>query len=1024
MRQRLTVVPTRGHVVRFSGQGSVETREALRTRLAATLLPDAAVAEPGFARVLLGSVLPGVLERAGDARLSAVQRRGGRGWLLTLDSFDETLGKLHREGAVPALGRLAREGEGSLFARSLVLAIAALDARFTEAGLVDPRALDARLGEAIARASPAEVVAAVGARTVVAQAIVSWTPGELSWWRSLAEALARSGGRATLEVAAFDLSLDTSRVPGPLEALADHIAAALDDAPSTFAITATLGDMGFAGAPGEIVRGQVEVRQAIDARAEAEAVIDAVHEKLRGGGPPGRIAVVVPEDDRALRRTIVRGLDESGVATATEGRLETDRGAVAFALAALTLLGADYSREKLAAFALSTYLDPSQLLDLPDGPARRALERLARALRSVPAVRSQSVAHELTAAAGAWEVLERDRRREDIPLPAVAGTVADVLTPPGPRTARTEHVEHARSLWARLGISRRVGAAVATTLVSDLPWSPAARAEMRAFARDGRAIEVLERTLLAYAKRVRETGIDDPVSVETFRHEIEWMLRARDPVSQGEPTSAIRITTFEGVAAESLDLLVVAGANEGKLPGAETTSTVVSPGVDTRMRELDGRVQSPRVRVARDWAHLAMAASCASRVVLTYATRDATGTMLSPSSIVSWLERGGATVSTWRASSVPPRPRSERQRRLRALAANPAAAAVASEDRRRADMERRREAFFSGDVPLDAFTGLVPASELSTRILREETGAGDRALAVTSLERFATCPFQGFALEVLGARDRAAHADIPDRREQGSIVHEALAAAFVATRALWQDRPRDAIALRARARSAAEALLRRDASASGLRRIVLDQAIEDVMRVVEWSLEEEEWDFDRAEQRFGDGSVTAWPAVVLGQGDAVVHLRGSIDRVDVAPAGGRIRAIDYKLGESTAKNATAGLGRRTFQLPVYARAAANALETIGLEGLYLPTRSPSVRAGYRPKGHVEAWTRALEEEDGAPRFEGRAVVVVEEVRAGAIPPIPDDPRACELCAYDGGCRKPRFSVGASREDGDEREAER
>jgi RecB family exonuclease len=337
---------------------------------------------------------------------------------------------------------------------------------------------------------------------------------------------------------------------------------------------------------------------------------------------------------------------------------------------------------------------------------------------------------------------------------------------------------------------------------------------------------------------------------------------------------------------------------------------------------------------------------------------------------------------------------------------------------RRAATETRREE--TAGVPSAGATeaaSIFSMSEPFRAILREETGGMDRPMSVTSLDGFGSCRFQGFAAQVLRARAPLERLDVDDAREEGTLLHAALAAAFRATRDQWSERPRDTGAIRARAERALDGLLSQSEAASGLRRAVLSAVRKDVLRVVEWSLADEEWDSAYAEAGFGRAG-EGWREVVLRDARTTLRLRGSIDRVDVAHGRAKLRVIDYKRSPDSARRFTDALGETSFQIAVYGRAASVALGVAAPAGLYLPTRR--LPLALRPKGAAAAWTFAHEGLDGIPRFERRALDLIEKVRQGDVAPRPATPDVCQTCDYDGACRKPRFVIAALS--GDEREA--
>jgi ATP-dependent helicase/nuclease subunit B len=385
---------------------------------------------------------------------------------------------------------------------------------------------------------------------------------------------------------------------------------------------------------------------------------------------------------------------------------------------------------------------------------------------------------------------------------------------------------------------------------------------------------------------------------------------------------------------------------------------------------------------------------------------------------VAWLEREGARAFVWRDKVTVDRPITEREYDLALLARTPEDAASRKPHvARRAATEARREEV--AGVPSPGATeraSIFTMSEPFRAILGEETGGMDHPMSVTSLDRFGSCRFQGFAAEVLRARAPLERLDVVDAREEGTLLHAALAAAFRATRDHWSARPRDTGAIRAIAERAADEFLSQSTAASGLRRAALFAVRKDVLRVVEWSLADEEWDFAYAEAVFGRAE--GWREAVLLDARTTLRLRGSIDRVDVAHGRAQLRVIDYKRSPDSARRFTDALGETSFQIAAYGRAASVALGFAASAGLYLPTRR--LPLALRAKGAAAAWASSHEGVEGTPRFERRALDLIEKVRQGDVAPRPVEPAVCETCDYDGACRKPRFVIAALG--GDEREA--
>ena len=1017
------IVGSDRQVARLSALGyPVETRRVLGERLRKELAPDIELASPLASRLALARVMSEIA--AEDVWLAPMAQRGGHAWLRVLDAIDEAIGWLCGMSSIDALHVVARTDD-AVGARAAMLARAARakDDMLARTGLVDARREGEVVARAIARADGARVVSIVGERRVRASGITHWSASDLVWWRALDASLSRVGGSALVELPTFDERLDATRTRGPLDTVMDAVAAALDAAPEAVPIRARLGDLRLAGELPNDVHEGLEVRQAQDATSQANAVADVVHAALASGASADAIVIAVPSFDEGTLAPIGRALRDAGVvAQAPDTVPGKAKGLVLFALDALGVARRGLVRAEVAALIRSAYVEAGRLsgISLPD-EARRALDVLASKLVSTPTVRGVDPIASLEATVLASRRNGHGGEGERVTfLAALARRVGETLAAASAGETRVDHARAARRLWDALGLGVQFGSVAMQAMAEDSPAEGIARAELDALARDASGWVRLTRALDSYEETAARVGLRNaPAAFETFYHELTFALATTDVERCDRLASggAIRIEALADLSSEPLALLVVVDANDGALAAGGTTPALIGTTLDARLREVQDPSLRPiaEAREAIEIASLAMGASEAARVVLAYRASDDDGRAMSPAPLVAWCEKGGATASAWRTKVVADRPLSRVDHELYALREAPGnAGRIAPAAARRATIERARESVFhEASEPARDAGNLSPVGAALARILLEETGGNPTAMAVTMLERFAACSFQGYAAQVLRAIEPSARADVADPREEGILLHGALAAAFVATARLWRERPRDRAAIRELGLAAADAFLARDAAFSGLRRVALDHARESTRLVIEWSLQDEAWDFAYAEQPFGAPG-NAWGAVTLDDGETRVTLRGAIDRIDVAAATPGLRVIDYKRSEESASKQTRSLGETTFQVAVYARAAATALAMHDARGTYLPARR--LVPGYAMKGHAEAWERAHAEARSIPYFEARAVAVMKAIRMGQLAPRPADPTVCERCAFDGACRKPRFAIGAARED--------
>ena len=270
-----------------------------------------------------------------------------------------------------------------------------------------------------------------------------------------------------------------------------------------------------------------------------------------------------------------------------------------------------------------------------------------------------------------------------------------------------------------------------------------------------------------------------------------------------------------------------------------------------------------------------------------------------------------------------------------------------------------------------------------------------RSYTVSSLERYATCPFQYFASHRLGleAEPRAEQTITP--QERGLFLHRVFESFFRG----WQAAGHGAVTLAnldvalerfgvaaeeaigmlpAIDRAVAREWLLGSAAAPGLAERVLVAEVETQTGVVERLLEY------RIDGRFELGRPAARRSVAI---------RGVVDRIDLY-ADRTFRVIDYKASRPPHSS-------RALQLPVYARCAERQLhaargeEWRAAEALYLAFGDPRLQVSV-PRGDVAGAIA-----DG----EARVVELVEAIEAGEYPPRPIDRSPCASCAFPTVCRK-------------------
>jgi RecB family exonuclease len=1039
----LIVVPGERHVERLARQGEpAETRTSLRARLAAALLPDTAFVDPRECRLVLAMalaesdavpasagqlglfgaatapVIPARTPPTGsrdDAILATARARGGPSWSRLVAALDDAIALLRARGATAADLEGVVRSKGFLAARARMIAAAmrALDARLARASACDGRLVGQMLSAAISTTSADELERVIGARRLRARWILAWEPSDVAWWRALDDKLAPHGGGARVVLPTFDRPLAGGRERDPLDALADEVTRALDAPTESETIAPVLGDLsGVTVAVGTatVDPSRVRVVGASDAVAQARAVATVVAEALARGAAVERIAIAFPVMDERTLAPLRRALDDEGI-VGHEARGAPASSAPVVAAALLALDATSLDRRVVARLLRSGWIDAARLTGEGRRDAERRLAKLARALETSATAAGADPIERLVRTATTRSGVGRRPSSNEVGVAedaasdlALATRIATLLSLSRAACSRIDHVRAARTLWSELGIGARAGRGGLSSFLSDAAPTGVPRAERLAIARDARAWDALVSALDLQETTAKRVGaLDQPIDAGAFRLELIELLDGAASQPGAARVAAVRIARLADVAGDALDLLVVADANEGLLPRDDRHDALVSEALaDAIGRASHGAFVAPMAGVsrARDLSALAVAAADASAVVLTFSREDVAGAPLAASPVVLALVRGGVSV----------------------VMTEPAAPRRSGIDvTLRVAREREREGFFLDPARprSDVVADLAPTAT-AAQLLVAETGGAGRSLAVTGLERFARCAFMGYAHVVLAAREADLKEELPDAREEGTLIHETLAAAFLATRESWPRRPRPVAQILETGLAAAEAVLQRWQGHAPLRAVVRLRVSDAVRAVLGLAIADETWDFDLAEQAFGARDSDSWKALDLSDAGVTLSLRGTIDRVDRAHDGRMLRVVDYKRSKSTVRDAGSSLGETALQIPLYASVAGRA-GGLPATGVYVPTQPKDVIVDTKPNARAAQRMEELvarSADDGPNEVERRALSIVMSARSGALAPIPAHESECRYCAVSGGCRKPRFAM-APADDGDD-----
>ena len=925
---------------------------------------------PSLRRRLLSKLVPELSIASAEASRLAIRGAllslkqaefpaNGASFARTVEAFDAAIGTLHLAGVDPAL--LERAGRAPR-ARLLAEVMRAADLALQKAGQLDRRAVARHLAGAVSNASPDEVARAVGAQRILAR-IVRWGGADAMLWRVLDAALARAGGEARVELPIFHETIDAERERDPLEELVEAIARKVDAAPATVAVPRRFGDLRFADDAGDLAH--VELHRASNAIAQARAAASVVMRALADGTPADRVAISFGTYDEAAASAICRIFSEiRAPVNSYNGKRAADAPLAKAALAALSYLDADPQRADLRALAGSPFV----------GRAEAALVKARAAKRG-----------------SSWQ----------------------------------ERIDAARTLFTEVGVGAQPTAHVQAALASDAARESISALEVGAHAENALAWASLVASLDALEAAVARLGVSrEIVDAPEFLRAIEAsMHNASAPQTSARAGGVIFAELAELVAAR-VDLLVVIDANEGALPSHPNPAPILGDELTARLREIDPTraPTSASEHAASTYAALADVAAGAKRIVVVHRSEQVEGAPLGPSALVAWLVRNGVRERAWHAGPLAGAPLTEREATLRKLAFQQEKRPIlAPDESRRAFTELARERFHAKKTP-SALVGDLSADATSVAFLNRALATPERPLAITALEETARCAFRGMSRAVLALRETDDEGEAPDARERGQAVHEALRAAFAATMPLWRERPRDALRIRAAAlEAAARTLTARvdelSRTREALHELVRRQAMTEVTRILDHTLEDLDFDPLLVEQSFGDArDPRGWPSLVVSANGASAWLRGKIDRVDVRhETRSIVRAVDYKTGLNAAKDAHRDLGEAILQVPLYARAAMTSLDADRAEGLYLPARDIAAAIANRPK-FEKAWDEIGAREKTRPELAERVLARLAPLREGRFLPTPRHDRECDRCAYDGICRRPRFVVSEEEED--------
>ena len=278
-------------------------------------------------------------------------------------------------------------------------------------------------------------------------------------------------------------------------------------------------------------------------------------------------------------------------------------------------------------------------------------------------------------------------------------------------------------------------------------------------------------------------------------------------------------------------------------------------------------------------------------------------------------------------------------------------------------------------------------------------------MSASRLETLAGCPLQYFYKYVLGLAEPDEIEFQPDRwlepKHRGSLFHNVYEAALQAARKQGVS-PRDEAFM-----PLAEALFDEEVARTRHRVPIPSQAVYEAelralradLQVFLEMLAELDPDWRETEWAFGFGE-GAEDAARLGVGDAVVKLRGAVDRIDNADDG-LLRIVDYKTGGTWGYKQSSGIyaGGTRLQHALYTAAVEQRLgEGVQRAEYHFPTRKGGSQVIGYEREQLDRWPEILE-------------TLLDMVAAGHFPPPPDEQTPCRFCDFRTVCGVKDFPSG-------------
>ncbi len=293
---------------------------------------------------------------------------------------------------------------------------------------------------------------------------------------------------------------------------------------------------------------------------------------------------------------------------------------------------------------------------------------------------------------------------------------------------------------------------------------------------------------------------------------------------------------------------------------------------------------------------------------------------------------------------------------------------------------------------------------LTTKRARERASLVlESAVAPTTLENYAKCPFTVFARHVVAVdpSDPRAREEM-DFRQRGRVIHKAAQLFFTALRDRkepWPLARSRRMELRRELLAFLDSALKDSLADSPVPAVIVEgerrRLVDDMTALLDYEIAAARPARPAAfEARFGDAGQ---PEFVLDIEGRPLRLRGSIDRIDFDPSSGKAIVVDYKTAKKALRDVSSIDGGRRMQLPIYALAVMAMKPNLFVERAeyFFCTEEAG---GRRAAIDAQGYTGAARE-----KLDATLAELARGMRDGAFFADPSDGNNCNQCDYDLAC---------------------